>query len=348
MPRGTLDQNAIALLTAEFDYALPEQRIAQTPVEPRHDALLLDTRDLTDHTFRDLPVLLRPGDLVVVNRTRVRAARLIGTKVDTGGRVEALLLRPLRGDVWQAVVRPARRLRPGSELTFGSIKAKVTAGPTDGVAELSLSTPDDLEHAIAAVGEVPLPPYIRTGLADPERYQTVYAREIGSAAAPTAGLHFTPEVLAGLASRSIGVAEIELRIGLDTFQPISAVEIADHRIHTEAFSVPEASAEMIGRCHQRGGRVVAIGTTVVRALESQATGPGQVKAGQGTTSLYITPGYRFRAVDILVTNFHLPRTTLLVLLASLMGDSWKEAYQVALDRGYRFASFGDAMLAHRS
>jgi S-adenosylmethionine:tRNA ribosyltransferase-isomerase len=336
------------VLTSDFNYELPASQIAQIPVDPRHDARLLDTRDLSDHTFRDLATLLEPGDLVVVNRTRVRAARLLGTKSDTGGKVEALLLRPLTDSVWQAVVRPARRLRPGSELDFGLIKATITAGPTEGIADVRLSTSDDLEEAIAEVGRIPLPPYIRTGLSDPERYQTIYSREVGSAAAPTAGLHFTPEVLTSLAARSVGLADVELRIGLDTFKPISAASIENHQIHSEEFSVPTATADSIERCHRAGGRVVAIGTTVVRALEGRATGPGRVEPGDGVTSLYIKPGFSFRVIDLLVTNFHLPRTTLLVLLASFMGESWRPAYETALRRGYRFASFGDAMLAQRS
>ncbi|HSL25135.1 MAG TPA: S-adenosylmethionine:tRNA ribosyltransferase-isomerase, partial [Acidimicrobiia bacterium] len=284
----------------------------------------------------------------VVNRTRVRAARLLGSKSETGGRVEALLLRPLTDNVWQAAVRPARRLRPGSELDFGPIKATIAVGPVGGIAELRLSTRGDLESAIDQVGQVPLPPYIHTGLPDPERYQTIYAREVGSAAAPTAGLHFTADVLADLSARSIGLADIELRIGLDTFKPISSASIEDHQIHAEEFSVPAATADRIGQCHEAGGRVVAIGTTVVRALESRATGEGQVDPGDGITGLYITPGFSFRVVDLLVTNFHLPRTTLLVLLASFMGRSWRRAYDTALRRGYRFASFGDAMLTERS
>lgn len=324
------------MLTSEFDYSLPADRIAQVPVEPRDSSRLLDTRDQSDHRFFDLPDLLEAGDLVVVNRTRVRAARLIGRRVETGGAVEALLLGPVEGTHWRAALRPARRLRPGQSMEFGTITATVVEGPTDGIAVLELKTEGDIETAISKVGVVPLPPYVKTELDDPERYQTMFAQRVGSAAASTAGLHFTPTIVARLEQRGIELAEIELNIGLDTFRPIMAESIEAHQIHTEEFLVPVSTEEKIAGCE---GRVVAIGTTVVRALES----PGST----GSTDLFITPGYRFRAVDLLVTNFHLPRTTLLVLLAAFMGERWRDAYQTALDRGYRFASFGDAMLAVR-
>jgi len=322
------------VLTSEFDYSLPADRIAQVPIEPRDSARLLDTRDLTDHRFRDLPELLEPGDLVVVNRTRVRAARLIGRKLMSGGRVEALLLGRVTGTLWRAILKPARRLRPGEEIAFGAISATIVEGPVDGVAVLDLWSADDVETAITAAGQVPLPPYIKTELADSERYQTIFAKEVGSAAAPTAALHFTEDVVGRLQERGIDLVEIELRIGLDTFRPISSPTIEQHQIHSEEFFVPDSTQAKIDACQ---GRVVAVGTTVVRALESQSDG--------GSTDLFITPGFRFRVVDLLVTNFHLPRTTLLVLLVAFMGDGWRNAYEVALNRGYRFASFGDAMLA---
>ncbi|MFN2486120.1 MAG: tRNA preQ1(34) S-adenosylmethionine ribosyltransferase-isomerase QueA [Acidimicrobiia bacterium] len=322
------------MLTSEFDYSLPADRIAQLPIEPRDSARLLDTRDLTDHRFRNLPQLLEPGDLVVVNRTRVRAARLTGRKLMSGGAVEALLLGPLTGTLWRAILKPARRLRPGEEIAFGAISATIVKGPVDGVAVLDLWSADDVETAITAAGQVPLPPYIKTELADSERYQTIFAKEVGSAAAPTAALHFTEEVVENLGKRGIGIAEIELQIGLDTFRPISSPTVEKHQIHSEQFFVPGTTRSKIDACR---GRVVAVGTTVVRALESETD--------TGSTDLFITPGFRFRVVDLLVTNFHLPRTTLLVLLAAFMGDGWRNAYEVALERRYRFASFGDAMLA---
>lgn len=322
------------MLTSEFDYLLPVDRIAQTPVEPRDSSRLLDTRDLSDHHFRDLPSLLESGDLVVVNRTRVRAARLKGTKASTGGAVEALLLGPVSGTRWRAALKPARRLQPGNELIFGPITATIVEGPTGGVVLLDLGNNIDVESIIEKIGEVPLPPYIKTHLVDSGRYQTIFAQDIGSAAAPTAALHFTEEVVRRLHEKRIDLAEVELRIGLDTFRPIRTTRVEQHQIHSEEFSVPPDTRTKLA---ERKGRVVAIGTTVVRALESDGNG--------GPTSLFITPGYRFRNVDLLVTNFHLPRTTLLVLLSAFMGNGWRRAYETALARGYRFASFGDAMLA---
>jgi S-adenosylmethionine:tRNA ribosyltransferase-isomerase len=343
-PDAGLPHNILlALLTSEFDYDLPPERIAQVPIEPRHAARLLDCRDLSDRTFADLPALLRPGDLVVVNRTKVRAARLHGTKRDTGGQVEALLVHRVSDDLWQAAVKPSRRLRPGIQIDFGPTTAMIEDGPEQGIVTLRI----DAEAAMASAGEVPLPPYIHTALPDPDRYQTMFATEPGSAAASTAALHFTSEVTRRLYEHDIAVTEVVLHIGLDTFRPISTDNIDGHQIHTEEFEVPEEAARAIKECRQRQGKVIAIGTTVVRTLETVATGDGLVSADRGHTALYITPGYQFTAVDGLVTNFHLPRTTLLVLLASFMGPNWRYAYQSALERGYRFASFGDAMYTER-
>ncbi len=339
---STTRSSANRLLTADFDYHLPEEAIAQVPAEPRDAARLLDTTTLTDGTFSDLPALLRPGDLVVVNRTRVRPARLLGQKVGSGGQVEALLLRPVEPDLWRAIMRPARRLRPGTMVDFGGVVAVVEA-MGGGTALLHL----DAEAAMAAAGRLPLPPYIHADLEDPDRYQTIFARDAGSAAAPTAALHFTPRVLSGLDTRGVEMAEVVLHIGLDTFRPITAAEISSHQIHKEEFWVPAATAAAVGRCRSHEGRVIAVGTTVVRTLETVASGGGMIRPGAGDTGLYITPGYRFSVVDGLVTNFHLPRTTLLVLLAAFMGPSWRAAYETALARGYRFASFGDAMYAER-
>lgn len=335
--------------TADFSYDLPAGRIAQSAVEPRHAARLLMTDGLTDHRFSDLPDLLRPEDLVVVNRTRVRRARLRGHREGGGGRAEALLLRPADGGRWEALVRPARRLRPGSRLRFGEIVATVVENPGGGEALLELDTGGrPLEESLARWGEVPLPPYFRGRLDDPERYQTVYSAGAGSAAAPTAGLHFTPEVLEGLAARRIALAAVDLDIGVDTFRPISAARLEEHRMHREAYEVPAATVEAVAAARARGGRVVAVGTTVVRALESAALPSGGLRPGRSETSLFITPGYAFRVVDLLVTNFHVPGSTLVVLVAAFMGEGWREAYGAALERGYRFLSFGDAMLAGRA
>lgn len=327
-----------------FRYDLPAEAIAQRPVEPRDSARLLDTRDLTDHTFAELPVLLQPGDLVVVNDTRVRRARLAGTRVGTGGRVELLLLNRRAEGRWEALVSPARRIREGVELRFETITATVLDDPRDGIVTVEF----DDETPLDVIGTVPLPPYITTELEDPDRYQTVYARRTGSAAAPTAGLHFTPRVLDGLRERGIEMARVELQVGLGTFRPIATEHIEDHVMHREWCAVPAATAAAIGETRRRGGRIVAVGTTTVRTLETFAAGDGTVRSGETETDLYIRPGYQVRVVDVLITNFHVPGSSLLVMLSAFMGDRWRVAYQTALERGYRFLSFGDAMLCERA
>jgi len=333
-------------LTSDFSYDLPAEAIAQSAVEPRDSARLLDADTLTDHRFSDLPDLVGPGDLVVVNRTRVRRARLLGHK-ETGGKVEVLLLSPLGDGRWEALVRPARRLRPGTRLRFDAIDAEVVEGPTDGKAVLQVEAAD-VEAAIDASGIMPLPPYFKGVLEDDDRYQTVFADRVGSAAAPTAGLHFTQGVLDGLAARGVQRAFVDLEIGLDTFRPISSEMIEDHSMHTERYRVGEDTAAAVASTRRNGGEVVAIGTTVVRALESAALASGEVEPSEGATDLFITPGRPFRAVDRLVTNYHVPGSTLVVLVAAFMGDRWRDAYEAALRRGYRFLSFGDAMIVRRS
>jgi S-adenosylmethionine:tRNA ribosyltransferase-isomerase len=330
----------------DFKYPLPDSAIAQEAIEPRHDSRLLDTRDMSDHRFLDLPSLLRPGDLVVVNETRVRAARLAGRRLDTGGSVELLLLEAHPDGLWEALARPSRRLRPGIEIEFEGITATIVEGPDEGMVLVDLRA-QDVEAAIAHAGNVPLPPYFHGALDDPDRYQTMFARRTGSAAAPTAGLHFTPDVVAGLRRREIEIASVDLHVGIDTFRPIAAEEIEGHVMHSEWCSIPEPTAVSIADARVRGGRVVAVGTTVVRTLESFAEGTGTVRAGEHETDLFLSPGVEFRVVDALVTNFHVPASTLVVLVAALMGDRWREAYRTALERGYRFLSFGDAMLAER-
>jgi S-adenosylmethionine:tRNA ribosyltransferase-isomerase len=332
--------------TSDFFYALPDEAIAQTPVEPRHAARLLDTTTMTDRTFADLPAMLEAGDLVVVNNTRVRAARLRGAKTETGGSVEVLLL-SRRGDGWEALVRPARRIRVGTSIIFSQdLAAIVTDPPVEGRCLLELRGPsDDVESAIAATGEVPLPPYIHASLPDPDRYQTVYAGEVGSAAAPTAGLHFSDSVLEELARRGIGLVSVDLKVGLDTFRPIAVENLIDHQMHSEAVTVSAATAAKINEAHRRGGKVIAVGTTVVRSLESAVDETGLVHAFDGPTNLFINPGYSFRAIDGLITNFHVPGSTLVVLIAAILGSGWRRVYEQALLRGYRFLSFGDAMYA---
>lgn len=336
-----------------FDYELPPDLIAQQPIEPRDAARLLvvdrATGTLSHHVFRDIPALLSPGDLIVVNDTRVLPARLIARR-PTGGQVELLLLEREPSGRWSALGRPARRLRPGETLTLLDARGeptedRVVVEGRDG--EQVLLRFDD-EGAIARDGRVPLPPYIRQSLDDPERYQTVYAREPGSAAAPTAGMHFTPDVLEACRARGVDVAPVTLHVGLGTFQPIKTADARDHDMHAEVYSVPAETVELIRATRARGGRVLAVGTTSVRTLESVApTVLGNEPAAQlsGATRLFITPGFEFRLVDHMLTNFHLPRTTLLLLVAAFAGASlMRRAYMRAIDERYRFYSFGDAML----
>lgn len=329
--------------TSDFEYDLPQTSIAQEAIEPRDSSRLLVVDGMVDRTFCDLPDILKAGDLLVVNRTRVRHARLLGKRTETGGAVELLLLRPVAGSRWEGLIRPARRMRPGVEIDFGPISATVLTEPDQGRVKVDLRAEIPIDDAIAAVGTMPLPPYFHGELADPERYQTVFARVTGSAAAPTAALHFTKELVSRLQGGEVQLAEVELEVGLDTFRPMLDGDLDDHIIHSESYTVPIAAAAAVIRTREAGGRIVAVGTTVMRTLES-AAGPDGVIAGPGVSSLFIRPGYQPRVVDALITNFHASRTTLTVLVAALLGSSWRDVYATALERGYRFLSFGDAML----
>jgi len=320
-----------------FDYDLPAHAIAQKPIMPRDSARLLDARSLTDYSFSDLPNLLRPNDVVVVNNTRVRAARLIGRK-ETGGAVELLLL-DRQDEDWTALIRPARRVRAGLVVRFGDDMATITSDPVDGVVSVRFAR--DGDEVAAQRGQVPLPPYIHFALEDPNRYQTVYAGPVGSAAAPTAGLHITSGVLSALVAKDVAIVETELRVGLDTFRPIATENIEDHEMHSEWRAVPQETVDVIRRARSQGGRVIAIGTTVVRTLES-AVIDGALSAVHGPTDIFIRPGHTFQVVDCLVTNFHVPGSTLLVMISSML-PNWRQTYAHALEHGYRFLSFGDAM-----
>ena len=338
---------------ADFDYTLPVERIAQTPAQPRDSSRLLHLgRDggCTDHRFSELPDLLRPGDLLVANDTRVRAARLRGQR-DDGGEAEVLLLRRLDGNRYAALVRPGRRLHAGARVCIGDVAITVE-GPASGHPGARVVSIDssDPEAVIAASGEAPLPPYIRERHEDASRYQTTYARgEPESAAAPTAGLHFTDAVRQRLGERGIGWTAVRLEVGLGTFAPITSDDVSAHRMHEERCSVPPEAAAAIAHTRAEGGRVIAVGTTVVRTLESRARPNGEVEPGEITTDLFITPGHRFAVVDGLLTNFHQPRSSLLVLLAAFAGaERWRSAYDHALHSGYRFLSFGDCMLCWRA
>lgn len=326
-----------------YDYVLPPAAIAQRPVWPRDAArLLVDLRSLpagpVHARVRDLPRWLGPGDLLVVNETRVIPARLRARRA-TGGRAEVLLLERRDDGTWEALVRPGGRLRAGERLDVGPGLAVVIGDRLDGGSRLVRIEADDEEEALARWGEVPLPPYIREPLDDPERYQTVYARRPGSVAAPTAGLHLTGELLDACRARGVEVATVELAVGLDTFKPVTAERPEEHRMHTERYAVPAATMAACAAAR----RVVAVGTTTVRALETAAA----TGALAGRTGLFIHGDFRFRVVDVLLTNFHQPRSTLLMLLDAFIGDRWRALYELALDRGYRFLSFGDAMLVER-
>ena len=331
---------------ADFDYVLPPERIAQTPMEPRDAARLLilgRSTGETDHRHvRDLPELLRPGDVLVANRSRVLPARVHGT-LRGGGRAELLLLRRLGVGRWEALCRPARRLRAGDvvHITEG-LSARIAAAGPEGLRELSVvSESGDADVALLAAGSTPLPPYIRGWSGDPERYQTIFADTEGSAAAPTAGLHFTHDLLEHLSSSGVRLATIVLHVGLDTFRPVTEADPRAHRIHREWYEVPSEARASIEETRARGGRVVAVGTTVVRTLETwSATG-----VTEGWSDLFILPGHRFAMVDALITNFHLPRSSLLMLVSAFAGrERILAAYADAINHEYRFYSFGDAML----
>lgn len=333
---------------SDFDYVLPDEQIAQTPIEPRDAARLLVAGNPVRHRqVSDLPDLLQPGDLLVVNETRVIPARLKLARL-TGGAAEVLLLEASGPDrrVWEALVRPGKKLKVGEQLYVGDtpligIGERTPAGDTFWVTVLGDADPLAL---LDEYGEMPLPPYITTTLDDPDRYQTVFADEPGSAAAPTAGLHFTPDLIGRLAARGIDRVAVELIVGLDTFQPISTENPLDHPMHTERYRVPPETMAACLRTHARGGRVVAVGTTAVRALESAA----KDGALSGRTQLFIHEGFDWQLVDVLMTNFHLPKTTLLMMIDAFVGPVWRDLYAEALRENYRFLSFGDAMLLERS
>jgi S-adenosylmethionine:tRNA ribosyltransferase-isomerase len=340
-----------------YDYDLPPGLVAQEPLAERSASrlLVLDraTGQLSHRAFGDLPDLLRPGDLLVTNRSRVFPARLLGRR-EGGGAAEVLLVRRLEPDAWDALVRPGRRLRAGSLVEIASgFRVRVEgdgALPPLRRVRLLIDGPDP-EAAIERHGHVPLPPYIRRSdvPADRERYQTVFAREKGSVAAPTAGLHFTAPLLARLASRGVERGEIVLYVGPGTFRPVEVGDVRRHRVDPERFTIPAETAAAVDRAQADGRRVVAVGTTTTRALESAADGAGRVRPGDGETALVIVPGHAFRVVDALVTNFHLPRSTLLMLVSAFAGiDRIRSAYAHAIARQYRFFSYGDAMFLERS
>lgn len=337
--------------TQEFDYTLPPEQIAQTPAEPRDSSRLLvyNRQDgcRTHVRFRDLPDFLQPGDLLVRNDTKVLPARLLGTKAGSGVAVEFLLLRRLSASEWNVILRPGRRLPPGSRVQFGpDLEAEVLSKEEGGVCRVRFFFEGVFEAVLERRGEMPLPPYIQDRTSPPERYQTVYAREPGSAAAPTAGLHFTPALFSRLEAMGVETVDVLLHVGLGTFRPVKSETVEGHHMHSEHFEVSPTAAERLNAARAQGRRIIAVGTTSVRVLES-AFDPqsGVFAAGAGETDIFLYPGRQLQATDAIITNFHLPQSTLLMLVAAFAGkDEILSVYREAVEEGYRFFSFGDAML----
>ena len=337
--------------TSDFWYELPEALIAQTPVTPRdHSRMMVYDRagkSVRHLHFYDLPQFLRPGDALVINQTKVIRARLLGEKEFTGTPVELLLLKRVGEQLWETIVRPGRKLPIGTFCTFGDglLRAEIVSITQEGGRLARFCYQGSFEELLHRLGQMPLPPYIHEKLEDPNRYQTVYAKREGSAAAPTAGLHFTPELLETVRNAGIAIVPVLLHVGLGTFRPVKAADVSQHRMHAEYYEVSAHAAESINRVRAAGGRRICVGTTSVRTLETVADAEGQVHAGSGDTSIFIAPGSEFRATDALITNFHLPESTLLMLVSAFMGR--KEAlrcYGEAIRERYRFFSFGDSML----
>ncbi|MHB1125460.1 MAG: tRNA preQ1(34) S-adenosylmethionine ribosyltransferase-isomerase QueA [Bacillota bacterium] len=336
---------------SDFDFSLPAELIAQQPLPRRADSRLLilhrGSGQLEHKKFTDLEKYLGSGDVLVVNDTRVMPARLYGKKEQTGAGVEMLLLRPRDGDFWEVLVRPGRKIKPGCRVLFGNgeLVARVDDFTPDGGRIVEFEYRGGFEEVLDRLGKVPLPPYITAEVPDPERYQTVYARHRGSVAAPTAGLHFTDEFLETLRGKGVTVVPILLHVGLGTFRPVKADLVQEHTMHAEYFRVDAQAAEAINQGRQQGGRIIAVGTTAARTLETAADSEGIIHPGSGWTDIFIYPGYRFRALDGLITNFHLPRSTLLMLVSAFAGrENVLRAYEEAVLQRYRFFSFGDAML----
>ena len=336
---------------SDFYFDLPPELIAQTPLERRDASRLLCLERQTGATehrvFSDLPELLSPGDCLVMNDSRVIPARLFGVR-PTGGAVEVLLLRDLGGGDWECLTRPGRKTRPGTELSFGGeLTAVVTAAAEDGNKILHFSYEGVFLEILDKLGQMPLPPYIKTELKDKDRYQTVYARDLGSAAAPTAGLHFTPELLKTLKDKGVVLTYLTLHVGLGTFRPVKEENIEDHPMHSEYCVIPPETARAVNDARARGGRIIAVGTTSCRTLESFSRDDGTLESAGGWTDIFIYPGYRFKCIDALITNFHLPESTLIMLVSALAGrENILRAYKEAVEERYRFFSFGDAMFIH--
>lgn len=338
---------------SDFYYELPEELIAQDPLKERDMSRLMtldkrtgETRDLC---FRDITELLNPGDCLVLNDSKVLPCRLYGHKKDTGGKIEFLLLNQKAPDLWDVILKPGRIAKEGAQFVFGdgSLTAEVVEVTGDGDRIVRFSHEGDFFKILEKIGEMPLPHYIKHELKDKDMYQTVYARELGSAAAPTAGLHFTKELLQTLRDKEVKIAYVTLHVGLGTFRPVKTEDISQHVMHSEHYDLPEETARIINETKAAGGRIIAVGTTSCRTLESVATFEGCIKKADGWTNIFIYPGYQFKAIDGLITNFHLPESTLIMLVSAMAGrENILAAYQHAIDLKYRFYSFGDAMFIH--
>ena len=336
---------------SDFYYDLPERLIAQTPIEPRNASRMLcvdrDTGKILHQHFYDLGTYLRPGDLLVLNDSRVLPARLYGEKENTGSFVEFLLLTQHGDKVWEIICRPGKKCKPGARFSFGGgkLRAEVLEVLDDGNRIVQFECEGNFYETLDAIGQMPLPPYITEKLQDKERYQTVYSRELGSAAAPTAGLHFTKEMLAELQAQGIRIAYVTLHVGLGTFRPVKEDDVLKHHMHTEHFMLPQETADLINETKKTGGRVISVGTTSCRTLESAAQRcEGELTACEGDTDIFIYPGYEFKVIDGLITNFHLPESTLIMLVSAFMGyEQTMATYKTAVAEEYRFFSFGDAM-----
>ncbi|MFD2306766.1 tRNA preQ1(34) S-adenosylmethionine ribosyltransferase-isomerase QueA [Enterococcus termitis] len=339
------------LSTEDFDFELPEELIAQTPLKDRTSSRLLvlnrETEEMEDKHFHDIVDELQAGDALVMNDTRVLPARLYGEKPDTGGHLEVLLLTNTEGDTWETLIKPAKRAKVGTHIHFGDgrLTATVVEELDHGGRIVTFDYDGIFLEILESLGEMPLPPYIKERLEDPERYQTVYAKENGSAAAPTAGLHFTQELLDKIQEKGVKLVYLTLHVGLGTFRPVSVDNIAEHEMHSEFYRLTEAAAEQLNEVRKQGGKIVAVGTTSIRTLETIGTKfDGQIKADSGWTDIFITPGYEFKVVQAFSTNFHLPKSTLVMLVSAFAGRNLTlAAYQHAIDEHYRFFSFGDAM-----
>ena len=341
----------ISLKTSDFYFDLPQELIAQDPLEDRSSSRLLvlnkDTGAIEHHIFKEITDYLNPGDCLVINDTKVIPARLYGNKIGTDAKIELLLLKRKENDIWETLVKPGKKAKPGSKISFGGglLTGEVLDVVEEGNRLIRFTYNGIFEEILDVLGQMPLPPYITHQLKDKNRYQTVYAKHDGSAAAPTAGLHFTPELLAILKEKGVKIAHVTLHVGLGTFRPVKVEDVTQHHMHSEFYSIEESQAKLINDTKAAGGRIISVGTTSCRTLESASGENGIVKAGSGWTDIFIYPGYRFKVLDCLITNFHLPESTLLMLVSALAGkEHILNAYETAVQERYRFFSFGDAML----